>query len=118
MLKTHFMEEDIFVEEIESLGLIICNEMNLMAFVGQAFTQFCGDNARSAKGRITNNANAHFYDFENSELPRNPFPFSSSSRSRSWIFKAFVEMMVSYVEIIKDPAKSRMLRAKTTLASV
>ncbi len=95
MLKTDFMEEDIFIEKVETLGLVVGDEMNLMAFVGQAFTQFCGDNARSAKGRITNNANAHFYDFENSELLRNPFPFSSSSRSRSWIFKAFVEMMVS-----------------------
>ena len=55
----HFVVEDVGVEFIEPDWLLIGDEVYLVAFVGQCFSQFCRQYAASAKGWITDNSYTH-----------------------------------------------------------
>src|SRR5579864_5163103 len=62
---THFMIENICVVFSKSYRLLVCNEMYLVAFIRERFSEFCGKDTASAKCRITNNSNPHVLNLLN-----------------------------------------------------
>jgi hypothetical protein len=53
------MVEDVCIKFIEAYRLLIGNKMDLVAFVGQRFSQLCGEHATSAECGVTDNAYTH-----------------------------------------------------------
>ena len=57
------MIENIFVEAIKPNAFLVGNEVNLMPFLSQSFTQLSGYNTTSSVGRVTNYAYFHVFGF-------------------------------------------------------
>jgi len=55
----HFMIKNIGMKLTQPHRLLVGNEMNLVSFVGQRFSQFCSQYTAAAKSRITDNSYAH-----------------------------------------------------------
>jgi protein involved in polysaccharide export with SLBB domain len=55
----YFVIEDIGAEARQSYGLLVGDEVNVMAFVGQGFSQFRGQYSTASESRITNNPDVH-----------------------------------------------------------
>ena len=58
-----FVIEDISIELVEPYRLLISNEVDLVAFVSQGLSKFCGQHTTAAKGGVTDDAYTHSWSF-------------------------------------------------------
>src|SRR5579859_3728026 len=59
----HLVVKDVRVELVQTHRLLVGDKVNLVAFVGQGFSQFSGEYAAAAESRITDDSYAHGLTF-------------------------------------------------------